>query len=288
VTNNITMININDFGSANPAARNYVIPQRTAGGDPDVQAEEGDTTTIGFVYSPKSGPLTGFNFSVDYYDIELDKAITNLAGSNIGNLCISGVRAFCDLFTYNSAGDPTSLDAGSINLGNFTQSGYDLQLEYSHERGNGLWSIGYTGTFVRESIVDTGLPGAVPVDRAGEHGAANFAAVPDWRGNLTTTYKTAKWSATLQGVHVSAGRLDNLYNTPGNPTINMNDVPAYYLFNVFGSYNVTDKIRMFGSIRNALDRDPVMTPYTVLNAPVYGAYYDKIGRQFSIGVDVSF
>jgi outer membrane receptor protein involved in Fe transport len=288
VTNNITMININDFGAANPAVRNYVIPQRTAGGDVDVEAEEGDTTTIGLVLSPNYGPLEGFNFSIDYYDIQLDKAITNLNGSSIANLCISGVRAFCDLFTFNAAGDPTALNAGSINLGGFQQKGYDLQLDYSREIGSGTGSIGYTGTFVTESIVDTGLPGAAPVDRAGEHGAANFAAVPDWRGNLTTSYRTQTWSGTLQAVHVSSGRLDNLYNTPGNPTINKNAIPSYVLFNVYGSYNLSDQIRLFGSIRNALDRDPVMTPYTVLNTPVYGAYYDKIGRQFSIGLDVRF
>ena len=288
VTNNITMLNINDFGAANPAVRNYVIPQRTAGGDPTVEAEEGDTTTLGFVFSPRSGPLEGVNFSIDYYDIELDKAITNLTGSNIANLCISGVRAFCDLFTFNAAGDPTALAAGSINLGSFEQKGYDFQLDYSHRLGNGLWSIGYTGTFVKDSIVDTGLPGAVPVDRAGEHGAANFASVPDFRGNLTTSYKTGTWSGTLQAVHVSKGRLDNLYNAPGNPTINMNDVPSYVLFNLYGSYNLNDQIRLFGSIRNALNREPVMTPYTVLNSPVYGAYYDKVGRQFSLGVDVLF
>lgn len=288
VTNNITMININDLGAANPAVRNYVIPQRTAGGNANVEAEEGDTTTIGFVFSPSSGALSGFNFSVDYYDIQLDKAITNLNGSSIANLCISGVRAFCDLFTYNAAGDPTALDAGSINLGGFQQNGYDVQLDYSHELFNGRWSISYTGTYVNESIVDTGLPGSVPIDRAGEHGAANFAAVPNFRGNLSTTFRTQAWSGTLQAVHVSSGRLDNLYNTPGNPTINKNDIPSYVLFNLYGSYNLSDRIRVFGSIRNALDRDPVLTPYTVLNTPVYGAYYDKVGRQYSLGLDVTF
>ena len=288
VTNNITMININDVGSANPAVRNYVIPQRTAGGDVNVEAEEGDTKTIGFVFSPVEGVLHGFNFSMDYYDIQLDKAITNLNGANIANLCISGVRSFCNLFTFNAAGDPTALNAGSINLGSFQQKGYDLQLDYSHPIGDGTWSISYTGTFVTDSIVDTGLPGAAPVDRAGEHGAANFAAVPDLRGNLSTTYKTPTWSATVQGVHVSSGRLDNLYNTPGNPTISKNDIPSYVLFNVYGSYNLGDHIRLFGTIRNALNRDPVLTPYTVLNAPVYGAYYDKVGRQYSLGLDVTF
>jgi iron complex outermembrane receptor protein len=288
VTNNITMININDFGAANPEVRNYVIPQRTAGGNPHVEAEEGDTTTIGFVFSPNSGPLSGFNFSVDYYKIKLDKAITNLSGANIANLCISGLRSFCDLFTFNSAGDPIALDAGSINLGSFEQTGYDVQMDYSRPLFNGTWSLSFTGTIVEDSIVDTGLPGTKPVDRAGEHGAANFAAVPDFRGNLTTSFRTPTWSATLQAVYVSSGKLDNLYNTPGNPTISKNDIASYTIFNVYGSYNLTDRVRLFGSIRNALDRDPVMTPYTVLNSPVYGAYYDKVGRYFTLGMDVTF
>jgi outer membrane receptor protein involved in Fe transport len=198
------------------------------------------------------------------------------------------VRSFCNLFTFNAAGDPVSLNAGSINLGSFQQKGYDVQLDYSREIGPGTWSASVTGTFVTDSIVDTGLPGATPVDRAGEHGAANFAAVPDFRGNVTTGYRTQTWSSTLQAVYVSKGSLDNLYNTPGNPTISKNDIPSYVLFNLYGSYQLTDRVRLFGSIRNALDRDPVMTPYTVLNAPVYGAYYDKVGRQYSIGMDVQF
>jgi outer membrane receptor protein involved in Fe transport len=288
VTNNVAMININNFGAANPAIQNYNIPQRTSGGNRNVQAEEGDTTTVGFVYSPASGPLDGFNFSVDYYNIELDDAITNLTGANIGNLCIAGVRAFCDVFTFNAAGDPIRLDAGSLNLGGFQQNGYDVQLDYSRDLGPGAWSISYTATFVDESMVDTGLPGVAPVDRSGEHGAPNFGAVPDFRGNLTTTFRTDDWSATVQATHVSSGNLDNLYNTPGNPTIDKNEVPSYVLFNLYGSYNLSEKVRLFGAIRNALDRDPVMTPYTVLNAPVYGAYYDKVGRHFSIGVDARF
>lgn len=65
-------------------------------------------------------------------------------------------------------------------------------------------------------------------------------------------------------------------------------MPSYVLFNLYGTYHLTEQIRLFGSIRNALDREPVLTPYTVLNTPVYGAYYDKVGRQFSLGVDVVF
>jgi outer membrane receptor protein involved in Fe transport len=60
------------------------------------------------------------------------------------------------------------------------------------------------------------------------------------------------------------------------------------LFNLYGSYNVTDNVRLFGAVENLLDRDPVATPYAILNAPVYGAYYDKVGRFFTVGIDFRF
>ena len=36
------------------------------------------------------------------------------------------------------------------------------------------------------------------------------------------------------------------------------------------------------------DKDPPPTPYIILNGPVNGQYYDKVGRNFMAGVRVRF
>lgn len=271
----------------NPAVTNNpVIPQNTSLGNPNLAPEIGDTTTFGFVLRPASGPLDGLSLSVDYYSIELSDAITNLSTANIAGLCNSGNDTFCDLFTYDANGVATSLTAPALNIGGFVSSGYDISLDYTRELGPGSIEFNFGGTYVTESLVDTGI-GPV-VDRAGENGAANFGAVPTFRANSTIGYRTDDWSASLQAVYTSEGKLDNLYNTAPNLTVNDNSVPDYVLFNLYGSYNVTDNVRLFGAVENLLDRDPVATPYAILNAPVYGAYYDKVGRFFTVGIDFRF
>jgi outer membrane receptor protein involved in Fe transport len=264
---------------------NPTITQNTSLGNPNLDPEIADTTTFGFVLRP-SGMFEGFNVSVDYYRIDLNDAITNLSTANIAGLCNSGNTAFCSFFTYDSAGVATSLTAPALNLGGFISAGYDVAIDYRRDVGPGTVEVNFSGTYVDESTVDTGV--GAPVDRGGENGAANFGAVPTFRANFTTTYRTDAWSGSLQAVYTSEGNLDNLYNTAPNLTVTDNSVPAYVVFNLYGSYNLTERVRLFGAIENALDREPVATPYAILNAPVYGAYYDKIGRQFSIGLDVRF
>jgi outer membrane receptor protein involved in Fe transport len=41
-------------------------------------------------------------------------------------------------------------------------------------------------------------------------------------------------------------------------------------------------------VNNLFDKDPPPTPLFVLNAPVNGTYYDKIGRRFTLGVRARF
>jgi outer membrane receptor protein involved in Fe transport len=47
-------------------------------GNPNLNPEKADTRTIGFVVKPDEGPLAGLRMSVDYYQIKLKGAITNL------------------------------------------------------------------------------------------------------------------------------------------------------------------------------------------------------------------
>ena len=267
------------------ATQNPSIPQNTSLGNPNLDPEIADTTTFGFVLRP-AGVLDGLNVSIDYYRIDLNDAITNLSTANIAGLCNAGNTAFCDFFTYDGTGMASGLVAPALNLGGFISAGYDIAIDYRHDLGPGAIEVNFSGTYVDESTVDTGV--GTPVDRSGENGAANFGAVPTFRANFSTTYRTDAWSGSVQAVYTSEGNLDNLYNTAPSLTVTDNSVPSYVVFNLFGSFNLTDRVRLFGAVENALDREPVATPYAILNAPVFGAYYDKVGRQYSIGLDVRF
>ncbi|WP_417620695.1 TonB-dependent receptor plug domain-containing protein [Parasphingorhabdus sp.] len=293
VTNNVTLV-------VDGVTKNAVIPQNTSAGNPNAGAEFADTFTAGFAYQG-SGALHGLGLSVDYYHIKIKDAITNLSSVNIASLCSSGEQSFCDLFSYGpdtNTADPndrihTGLVSGSLNVGAFEQEGIDMTLNYGSDVNflgdGGRYSIAASGTYIFHAYVDSGT-GAAPIDRAGENGWANLGAIPTFRGNLSQTLGNNEWQVTLQTIFISKGKQDVVYNTLPTNTINDNTVPAVTYFNLFGKFFVGEEkdFEFFGAINNLFDKDPPPTPYIILNGPVNGQYYDKVGRNFMVGVRKRF
>lgn len=293
VTNAVTMV-------VDGVTKSPVIPQNTSMGNPNVGPEISKTFTVGAAYRGR-GALSGLGISVDYYNIKIDDAITNLSTANIASLCSAGEAYFCNLFTYGpdlSTPNPndrihTALNAGSLNVGAFAQKGIDMTLTYGTSLGflgsGGRGSIAASGTYVLHALVDSGT-GAAPIDRAGENGWANLGAIPHFRGNLSTTLGTNAWELTLQTIFISKGVQDVTYNTLPTNTINDNRVPAVTYFNLFGKIFAGEnkKFEFFWAVNNLFDKDPPPVPYIILNGPVNGQYYDKVGRAFTFGARVRF
>lgn len=280
--------------------KNASIPQNTSRGNLDVGPEFADTLTVGAAYRGTGG-LRGVGLSVDYYNIKISDAITNLSTVNIANLCSNGDPYFCSLFTYGpdtSTPDPddrihTGLITGSLNVGAFEQEGIDMTLRYSSTADflgdGGRYSLAASGTYILHAYVDSGT-GAAPVDRAGENGWSNLGSIPTFRGNLSQTIGNDAWELTLQTIYISAGKQDVTYNTLPTNTINDNSIPGVAYFNLFGKFFVGDDKRyeLFWAVNNLLDKDPPPSPYTILNFPTNGQYYDKVGRNFVVGARARF
>jgi outer membrane receptor protein involved in Fe transport len=67
------------------------------GGNIDLAAEAGDTTTFGVVITPASGALDGFRVSLDYWNIQLDGAVGTLGTQAIIDGCFMGNGVLCNL-----------------------------------------------------------------------------------------------------------------------------------------------------------------------------------------------
>ncbi|WP_173655795.1 TonB-dependent receptor plug domain-containing protein [Sphingomonas turrisvirgatae] len=295
VTNSVVLV-------VDGVSKTATIPQNTSAGNPNAGAEYANTWTAGFAYRG-SGALRGFGLSVDYYNIKIEDAITNLTTVNIASLCSSGDTYFCGLFSYGpdiSTADPndrihTGLIAGSLNVGAFQQEGVDMTLTYGTSVGflgdGGRYSLAASGTYIFNALVDTGTGAAnAVIDRAGENGWANLSSIPTFRGNLSQTIGADGWELTLQTIFISKGTQDNTYNTLPTNTINDNTVPAVAYFNLFGKLFAggNKKFELFWAVNNLFDKDPPPTPYAILNGPVNGQYYDKVGRNFTLGARVRF
>jgi outer membrane receptor protein involved in Fe transport len=266
------------------------IPQNSNVGNPDLNPERADTWTVGAVFEPTG--IRGLRASVDYFDINIKGAITNLPSSNIGTLCTLGVAQFCSYFTFDANGVATRLRAPTLNLGAFRNQGYDIAVAYNHPfeplGEGGTIGATFSGTYVAHAFVNTGVPGARAIDRAGENGQQNQGSTPRFRGNLSGTLRNDLFSVTAQLIYISRGHLDNTYNTAPNLTINQNTIKAMTYVNLYGSVNVTKTVELFATVNNVFNTDPPPSPYPILNTGVNGTYYDKIGRAFQIGANLRF
>ena len=126
------------FGTiTNPVNQQSEVITALTGGNINLQPEKADTTTVGFVFAPKSGALDRFQFSADWYRIVLHDPITGppfgLGVQNIVNLCFAGQQAFCDRIGFGTPGDfstITTVNNTAVNLGGFETRGVDFEASY--------------------------------------------------------------------------------------------------------------------------------------------------------------
>lgn len=272
--------------------RSFNIPQNVTLGNPNLDAETSSTFTAGVVIEP-GGFLSGLRTSLDYYDVKIDDAIASLSAATIGSFCTAGNATFCSFFTFDGTGAATALSAGVLNIATFETRGLDFSLDYGVGVGSILGaparlSLSAKGTYVIASDIDLGS-GTGPVDRAGENSEQNAGATPELRLNLSQTLTAGRGSLTLQQIYVSEGKIDNTFNTLPTNTINDNEVEAVTYLNVYGTWDLSDHLQLFGAVDNALDRDPAIVPYPNLPVPATnGMYYNKVGRAFRVGLTYKF
>ena len=102
------------------------------GGNPNLAPEEADTNTAGFVFQPTR--FSGFQFSVDWYEIDLSQAVGQLGAQLIVNECAAGVPGRCELVSR----DPVTNAIGSVrnvflNIDRARVRGLDYEVLFNAE-----------------------------------------------------------------------------------------------------------------------------------------------------------
>lgn len=265
-------------------------------GDPNLDPEEADTTTIGVVWNPSFFPqLTA---SIDYFNIEMEGAIATVTSQRTIDLCEASVTnpgtygsyaLFCDRITRDNNNDPNgnllSVRTPYSNLASLENRGVDVELSYNEDLSNfgldGRLSIRAFATYVYENSTKTpGIP-AIAVDLAPSLGQLS--------GLITASYILDDWTFGLQQNFVGHGTFDaSQYTTTGQRLRYAGDqAPSQWWTDLsvkksFGDYEV------FGSIQNLFDKDPGRFPFTGTSSGTGTSNtYDTQGRRFMIGARVS-
>ena len=178
----------------------------TQGSNPNLQPETSDSFTFGFVYSPSW--LDGFDLTVDYYEIELQDAISTVGAQTILNACSQSLE-LCGLIDRGSIGQVTDiLDAG-VNVASLDVSGVDFLASYSFpETDWGFFRVVWDSAYVAEYTQVTpnfGAPeGSAPIVQNFVGQNLGDTALPRWRSNIDVNWSYGDWEATW-GLQYLAG-----------------------------------------------------------------------------------
>lgn len=255
------------------------------GGNPDLDPEESKTKSVGFVFRPTF--IDGFDFSVDYFDIKVEKAIGTIPAITAVNNCLdTGDDLFCSLVQRAPGNQSLWLDGGrvittNVNIGFLQRTGIDVNSMYTMNLNDmGRMRFSLTGTYFQK-FDNQPVAGGTLNECAGKWGGV-CDPVPKWQHNFRATWMTP-WDVTISANWRHLGKVDNHPSRAANPE---NHSSENYL-DLTVQWMVGEGTRLSVGINNVLDNDP---PYysAALSANTDPGFWDSTGRYVFFGIQQRF
>ncbi|MBA2587670.1 MAG: TonB-dependent receptor [Alphaproteobacteria bacterium] len=258
-------------------------------GNPGLVPESANTSTVGMVVTPDSlfGFLPGLEFSVDYYQINISKAISTLTAQQELNFCANGSVQQCAFITRNSTGTLARVALPFFNAAARQTKGVDFEASYSTPLSD--IDADWDGTLTFRGLVNylgeftTQVQGAAPIQLAGDIGVNS---TPKWSGIFSANLNIGRWGWFVQERWIGGGKFDNTNNNGlGVYPNNVGDV-LYTDSTVTFDVMPETGLSTYFSINNLFDRDPPATPSFLIAGSSFSnrTLYDLIGRQYTLGV----
>jgi len=243
------------------------------GGNPDLQAEEAESTNIGVVLSP----IEGLRFSMDYFEVDTTDRATSLSLSRL--LSLASIGALPPGTAVNrgpgeAAGIPgaiISIDNVITNAAALNIEGYDMRLTYERDMGFGDLYVRSEYSHL-DSYTFQGAPGDPSSEFMGEGG------FPEDRFNtsvrLTVDNLTANYTFNYIGEH-GDGELEKYSDYTTHDITVEYQTPVDGLALTFGTLNFTDE-------------KPVLDDIGGYDDSVTGILYDLSGRRIFGSIRYTF
>ena len=188
--------------------------QQPTFGNIELTEETGKTFTAGVVYSPSFLPDS--NISLDYYDIVIENAISEIDAEDILQLCYSSgdylSTASCGIPVRDaSTGQLTEVQQTSLNTDEIRTKGYDATFSYSLNGADmgipGRFKFSGTFNLVKELEEESPIPGTQDSFINDELG---LLGSPEKRGRVSLIWKNGPLSVSWRTLYVGSMLNDDL------------------------------------------------------------------------------
>ncbi|MDG1507048.1 MAG: TonB-dependent receptor [Luminiphilus sp.] len=253
------------YGSVDPSAAGQF--NLITGGNPNLVAEEGETTTFGVVITPSM--IENLSVSIDYFDIEVTDAIGSVPAQTSYDRCLTtGDPAFCANVTRDTAGTLhllneapdgglSGLSQQNVNVSTFATEGVDLNVTYMLDLSDmGSINFDYAATFL-DTNYSVAIPGDDKVECAGAYAGPCGLPAPEYNHRFLATWMTpydVAVSATWR--HIGETDLYGLDDPQGYLEDSMEE--RNYL-DVAATYDYSENVQIRVGANNILGDDAPVT-----------------------------
>jgi len=292
-----------------PVAAVGGVPQPNVGqvktrirGNPELEPEKADTTTLGVVWTPSER----FSVTLDYWNIEIEDTIDTLTipdvlvgcydpsrnpGYIINDMCVlaSGRHPINGDYDFQSPG----IALVPSNSGFRQKSGYDLGVRFGHALPGTLGRLQYAWDLSKVTRDDyQASPTSILRDCLGYYGTS-CSPSHDLRSNLRTVWAVNDFSVSLAWRYWGSIKVEPLSEINQRFFEAYRKIPSYNYFDLGASWNAPWHLTISVTVNNALDKKPPVVGSTIgfLNdngGNTFPAWYDALGRYYNLGISFRF
>ncbi|HWJ70755.1 MAG TPA: TonB-dependent receptor [Sphingobium sp.] len=292
-----------------PAAAigSYTFPTTATGqlvsGNTNLTPEKANTFNVGFVFnSPlRSGAFADFSLSVDYYSIDIKNVISTVPGLTVLSKCYNldgsnpgydASNLYCQLIERDTAGQLVTVATPYLNLGSLKTDGIEAQVNWTvpapfiGESGKLFVTaaVGWLNSYKVQLLPGSGFLDYTAISNGGAGpGSVPPRSTPRWKALTTIGYRSQVINTGLRWRYQSAMADSTSVLTPTTAQIG---VPAYGVWDLFGSIKVAQNFDLRAGVNNLFDKGLPYVASSQNGTDV--ALYDAIGRSFYIGAKLSF
>lgn len=311
----LTGVPVAQIGSVAAPSSSQV--NNTSGGNPNLNPEKADTTTLGLVWEPEF--VEGLSVSVDYWKIKVNEAVSNATAGQVSAGCFDpklnpsfANNAFCQSIQrdplnggLNGTGSK-GIVTQSSNLGYYDFSGIDIGASYRLPlKKIGAPAMGRVDFSMQMSHFNRAdfkaLPSVPNLVQAGYYGTDVGVPYTKNRFSQRTTWTMGNYTLGYNWRYIGSSevQLDKQAQPDAVPPKPAAYLPQYATlkavsyFDLNASWQALKPLKLSLTINNALNKKPLDTgtgigPGSSNFGNTFPGVYDVIGRRFTLTATATF
>jgi outer membrane receptor protein involved in Fe transport len=262
-----------------------------SGGNPELEPEQADTYTVGFVVTAGStdSTLGAVQLSADWYRITLEEGIGRWDSESAVTRCYDRrynpnydlQNVYCTFFTRAAETGYMHLLLLDRNIGGLETAGVDLQLDWSLDAGPGRIVANAYLTYV--DTWQYSDPDGGTIEYADTLGGTGLGrSIPRWKSLLSLSYNQGGLALFTRWQHIDGVRDVNEREF---------EVPAYDYLDCGASYafgtGIAQGLTAHLGVDNVLDKEPPIFP-SWQQGNTDPSQYDVLGRRYYLRLQYQF